>query len=94
MIEIHQIAFDEGAVQMAYTIFPEDVRVGGAVQVMHQAVIDLRHPDYAEDGDLLMAQAKRMLRNALEDWEDSQPVQPEKDDEDDEGLGMGHGDKS
>jgi hypothetical protein len=96
-MRIHHIEFGEGAVEIGYTDFPADVRVKGAVVMMRQVTIDLRHPDYREDGDLLMAQAARMLRNVLEDFEDSEPHQPAAepdDDDDDEGMGMGYGDKS
>jgi hypothetical protein len=97
-MQIHQIAFGDGVVEIAYTDFPADVRVGGQVTKFCQVAIDLKHPDYAEDAGELTRWAQRLLRNALEDFAESPPYEAAEPDavqtDDDEGMGMGHGPKS
>ena len=97
--QVRAVHFDDGEVTIQFTDFPADIRVKGQVVVLKQAVIDLRHRDYAEDASLLEAQVQRLLRNAMDDFDDSEPYEPPRepvpgDDDDDEGLGMGHGDRS
>ena len=95
-MQIHQIGFGDKVIEIAYTDFPADVRVGGKVTMFRSVTIDLTHPDYAEDAEDLDRCIRRLLRNALEDFDDSPPHEvPKKDDEsDDEGMGMGHGPRS
>lgn len=67
-----------------------DVRVGGHAMAQHVFNMHGAHPDYAEDIDKLHDRVERVLRNALEDFEESDPWVPELDDEDeDEERGMG-----
>lgn len=67
-----------------------DVRVGGHAMAQHVLNMHAGHPDYAEDIDKLHDRVERVLRNALEDFEDSDPYVPELDDEDeDDERGMG-----
>jgi len=99
MVDIHTIQISgDGRVAISYTDFPNDVRVGGQVIMERSVTIDLKHPDYEADAALMIGQAQRLLKNALEDFEESEPgfePEPEKPaDDDDEGLGMGHGDQS
>lgn len=88
--EIFSIQFDVDNIVMAYMQVPDDVRVQGLVGIQHQIRMDLGHPDYAEDADLLRRHAQRMLANALEDFNNSEPFDPDEDDDDDE-RGMGDG---
>lgn len=95
MIAIHHVAFspDGDLIEVSYSDLPDDARVGGQVVMMRSLHIDLRHPDYREDAELLVRQATRLVKNALEDWESSEPYVPAED-ESEEGLGMGHGPES
>lgn len=68
---------------------PTDMRVDGRVVVTRQASISRKHPDYNDDIEGLHHKALRMLKNALEDWQDSEPWQPEDDTDDDDERGMG-----
>lgn len=88
--EIFSIQLDVDNVVMAYMNIPNDVRVEGMVGLQHQIRIDLAHPDYAEDAEMLRGIAGRMLRNALEDFHNSDPWEPEEEGDDDE-RGMGDG---
>ena len=89
-LEIFSINFDPESVIVAYMHVPTDVRVDGKVQLQRQARIDLGHPDYADDADMLQRLAQRLLANALEDFEASEPwVPPEADEEPDDERGMG-----
>lgn len=87
-IQIHQISFGDNTVEIGYTVFPEEMRVGGKVTMFRTVGINILHPDYGEDADLLMRQAQRMLRNVLEDYDESEPFDP-SDQEDEEDRGMG-----
>ena len=89
-LEVFAVNFDEETVIVSYMHVPTDVRVEGQVALQHQARLDLGHPDYAEDAETLRRLAVRMLANALDDFNSSDPWLPpvEDDDEDDE-RGMG-----
>lgn len=89
--QIFSIQFDPEIVVMAYMNIPNDVRVEGMVGLQHQIRIDLAHPDYAEDAAALQHMASRMLRNALEDFHDSDPFDPDLEEDDDDERGMGDG---
>ncbi len=88
-LEIFALNFDEQSVVVSYMHVPTDVRVGGQVAVQHQARLDIAHPDYAEDIETLQRLARRMLSNALEDFQNSEPWDPETDDDADDDRGMG-----
>lgn len=87
--EIFSIQLDPDSVVIAYMNVPNDVRVEGMVGIQHQIRLDLGHPDYAEDADLLRRQAQRMLANALDDFHNSEPWEPEEEDDDERGMGDG-----
>jgi hypothetical protein len=89
--EIFGIQLDVDSVVISYMNVPNDVRVEGMVGLQHQIRLDLSHPDYAEDADLLRRQAQRMLANALDDFHNSEPWNPDEEDEDDDERGMGDG---
>lgn len=86
--QVHALTFDGTSMLIQFIQLPEDVRVSGAVVMQRQLAISLAHPDYAEDADKLQRMAVRVLKNALEDFNDSPPYVPEEEDDDDE-LGMG-----
>lgn len=96
MIAIHNIGIspDGDLLEVAYSDLPNDARVQGQVVMMRSVQIDLRHPDYREDADLLVGQATRLLKNCLEDFEESEPYVPADEGEEEEGMGMGHGPES
>lgn len=84
---VQSVSFDEGGVTVQYADL-KDVRVEGQVALQHLARIEVSHPDYAEDIEDLQRRALRLLKNALEDWQDSPAWTPEVDDDDqDEGMG-------
>lgn len=89
--EIFAINLDAEAVVISYMKVPTDVRANGRVALQHQARLDLQHPDYAEDAETIRRLSQRMLNNALEDFENSEPWIPDEDDldPDDEERGMG-----
>lgn len=88
-IEVAQVAFDaEGGLIIGY-MQSTDVRVQGAVVMQRQVRLDGRHPDYAEDIEALQRKAVKVLRNALEDFESSEPWTPEDEGDEDDERGMG-----
>jgi hypothetical protein len=90
--EISSIQFADDGVAIQYVQLPDDIRVRGRVVVAHQIQLSASHPDYREDIASLHARAVKALRNALEDFADSEPYVPEDDDgdtEDDDDRGMG-----
>lgn len=78
---VHAITFEGDVVTINY-LSSDDIRVEGMVGIAHQVQLSLEHPDYAEDVTLVERQISRLLRNVLEDWEDSTPWVPEDDTED------------
>lgn len=89
---ITSIAFEGDVLTIGY-MASTDVRVDGMVGIAHQIQLSLEHPDYREDCHLLERQALRTLRNALEDFESSEPWVPGAEellDEDDEEMGSRH----
>ena len=89
--EIFAVQFDVDNVVVSYMTIPNDVRVNGMVGLQHQIRMDLGHPDYAEDAATLRQLAGRMLRNALDDFHNSDPFDPDIEDDDDDERGMGDG---
>jgi hypothetical protein len=90
--EISSIQFSEDGMAIQYLQVPDDIRVRGRVVVAHQIQMSASHPDYREDIESLHARAVKALRNALEDFVDSEPYVPEPDDadtEEDDDRGMG-----
>lgn len=84
------VNFDEQGAVIHYGQHPHDVRVGGQVALQHACRIENSHPDYREDLDDLHRACQRVLANALEDWEGSEPLLPETDEAtDDDERGMG-----
>lgn len=86
-IRIQSIAFEPDALVIAYHDVATDVR--GHVVIAHQAVLNLEHPDYADDAEALHAKAVKALRSALEDFASTVPGPLPQDDDGDEDLGMG-----
>ena len=90
--QIGSINFEEDSVSIAYIYLPEDIRVRGRVVKQHQVTLHRSHPDYEEDADRLMALARKVLLNALDDFDSSPPWSPEDDaEDDDEDRGLGDG---
>ena len=87
-IQITGIAFEGDCLTISFIDLPTDVRVEGQVVMQKQVRLLMSHPDYNEDALRLHDRAVKVLRNALEDFENSVPYIPEDDDEDDE-KGMG-----
>lgn len=89
-IEITSITFADEGMAVQYIELPTDVRVDGRVVLTHQIQLHAAHPDYREDIRRLHDRAVKAVRNALEDFHNSEPYDPQKDDDDDDDeLGMG-----
>lgn len=87
--DIGGITFDEQGLVIHYTS-STDVRVGGRLLQTHSLHLHRSHPDYGEDMEALHLKAERILKNALEDFEESEPwVPPADDNEEDDERGMG-----
>lgn len=87
-IEVHSVTFLEDGIVVQY-MESTDVRVKGAVFKTQTLNVSSRHPDYAEDIDGLQRKVVKVLRNALEDFNDSEPYTPDVDDEEEDERGMG-----
>lgn len=88
-VQINAIAFEADALVISFIELPTDVRVNGRVAVQRQIQLSLEHPDYADDAASLHTRAVKTVRNALEDWEGSEPYTPETETDPDEERGMG-----
>lgn len=92
---VQSVSFEDGGLVIQYADMATDVRVGGKVFVGHQAHLSAAHPDYAEAADSLHRKVQRILKEALEDFEDSEPFIPSDEDDDEyREMGDGHGAES
>lgn len=91
MIDPHYVVasinFEPDGVAITYMHRPNDLR--DHIVLSHQIVLSAEHPDYGEDADSLQRKAVRMVRNALEDFANSQPYDPDATDDEDDEKGMG-----
>lgn len=87
-VRIDTIAFADDSIVIAYMALPTDVRGRGDVAIQHQIRLDLSKDDYAVDAGVIHDRIVRLVRDALEDFDASEPYVPEPDDDDDE-RGMG-----
>lgn len=92
-IDVQSVTFMQDGIVVQYMDLASDVRVKGALVRSQQLSLSSAHPDYRDDIEALHSRVVRVLKNALEDFEDSDPVDPETDqpDEDEEARGMGYG---
>ena len=91
-IEISGVTFTQGGLIIQWIDLETDVRVKGYVVHQHQVTLDAEHPDYRADIQGLHDKAVRVLRNALEDFEESEPERPDLGPTEEQvELGMGHG---
>jgi len=88
-IEITNISFAEEGIAVQYIEVPHDVRVDGRVVITHQIQLHAAHPDYRADIERLHDRAVAVVRNALEDFHNSLPYEPEAEQDDDDERGMG-----
>lgn len=93
-LEVQSLTFVQGGIVVQYMDLASDVRVKGALVLSRQLSISAGHPDYGEDIETLHARVVRVLKNALEDFEDSDPVdtEAEQPNDDEQAMGMGYGD--
>ncbi len=87
-IELVSVGFAEEGVSITYMTLPDDVRMQGALFAQHTLNIAANHPNYDDDIDRLRTTVIGLLTDALDDFGESQPVEPDDVDEDDE-RGMG-----
>jgi hypothetical protein len=87
--QIQTISFEEEGMTITYIELPADVRVEGNLAMIRHLRMNANHPDYREDAELLVAQATRALRSALEDFESSAPNEPGAGEDEDDEKGMG-----
>lgn len=89
-IEISSIMFSDEGFAVQYIELPTDVRVEGQVICTHTIQLHAAHPDYREDMERLHDRAVKAVRNALDDFNASEPYErPQADDDDDDERGMG-----
>lgn len=88
-IEISSITFTEDGVAIQYIELPTDLRAKGALVLTHQIQLHASHPDYREDMERLHDRAVKAVRNALEDYRNSEPYEPPNKNDDDDERGMG-----
>lgn len=88
-VTVTQLSWTEEGLSIQY-FTDADLRVGGRVMAQHGLSLHAAHPDYRQDIEDLHDRAVRVLRNALEDFESSEPFKPEVEADDDE-KGMGEG---
>ena len=94
MIQIASVTFVDGAAVVQYMDTATDVRVKGSVVLQHQITLSAQHPDYRDDIESLHHKVSRIVANALEDFAESEPVEPRDLDgpsEEEQEQGMGHG---
>lgn len=85
--EVQSVVFDPDGLVIQY-MTSTDVRVGGKLMATHQLHLHATHPDYRDDREGLHDRLERILRSALEDFNESEPWEPEEEDDDNE-EGMG-----
>jgi hypothetical protein len=91
-LEIQSITFMQDGIVVQFLDVSSDIRNKGALVLSRQLSISAAHPDYRDDIEGLHHRAVRVLKNALEDFEDTDPVDPAAaPDEEEQELGMGHG---
>jgi hypothetical protein len=84
-IDVVGIRFEEQALVIQYQL-PTDVR--RSMVVSSQLMLDRGHPDYGDDYENLLHKARKVLVNALDDFDQSEPWEPpEEDDDQDRGMG-------
>lgn len=84
--EISSLAFTEEGLIVNY-MASTDVRVDGKVFKTHSIHIHGSHADYRDGIEDLEERAKAMLRDVLEDFDESLPYEPANDDDDERGMG-------
>lgn len=92
-IEVQSVTFLQDGMVVQYMEMPTDVRVKGALVRHQQLTLSAGHPDYRDDIEGVHHKVVRALKNALEDFEDSDPFDPREEapDDDAEERGMGAG---
>lgn len=88
---VNSVVVDEDSVTIQYMHLPHDVRVRGRVVQQHQVTLHRSHPDYDEDAERIVALLRKVLLNALDDFDASSPYVPEVDEEEDDDRGLGDG---
>ena len=88
MIRVAGIEFADEGIAVTYMRVPEDARMKGALFANHTLHIHAEHPNYADEIDQLRTLVVEILEDALTDFEQSEPVNPDDEDDDDE-RGMG-----
>lgn len=90
MIHILGMQFTEAGIE--FTFFDGDsIRKDGALQVVSTLNV-APHPDYAEELADIKEKAEALVKDAMEDWHTSPPVDLAEDeggDQDEPGMGMG-----
>lgn len=71
---IRGVVIDTDSISIEYMAIPDDVRHNGRVMQQHTLVV-ARHPEYQDEIDALEDAALELLRDALEDYQNTEPVQ-------------------
>lgn len=88
MIHVFTVAFTEMGVEITFTE-TDDLRKEGALQVVRTINI-APHPDYADGMTDLKEKAQDLVKDAMEDWHTSPPVDLSEEaggDPDEPGMG-------
>jgi hypothetical protein len=71
---IRAMSIDADSISIEYMELPTDVRHNGLVMQQHTVVI-AKHPEYQDEFEALEEAALDLLRDALEDYANTEPVQ-------------------
>ena len=63
------------------------LRVQGAVAATHVTHVECLHPAFQDAFDEIGEALRVLLADALDEWENSEPLQPEPDEDDETGMG-------
>ena len=85
--DIAGVQFMDEGISISYMRVPDDVRLDGALFANHQLNVAERHPNFADEIDQLRTLVTKILEEAIEDFEESLPVEPDVDDDDERGMG-------
>jgi hypothetical protein len=86
-IQISSLTFTDEGVQISYMVLPTDVRDNG--MVVQRALLIASTADTAADIRDLHDTAREALVSWVEDFDESEPYEPQPDDDDDDDRGMG-----
>lgn len=85
--EVAGVQFADEGISISYMVLPDDVRLSGALFAQHTLNIAEAHPNFTDEIDQIRTQLTVLLREALDDFAESDPVEPDDDEDDERGMG-------